>query len=160
MNISIHIIQDESRLKPREKGLNDPRLGSIDRAIKCATVCLRELHQFGPYSLCISISSAMKACLSAQDISATSNLLGRCSMSVSIKKLPLEIFKTADVIRFHNEDQKDPRVYLLPLRQAQARRGIGAGLKWLVTSRANTANSRIHDSLMQCEYATQRLGST
>ncbi|CAG8980800.1 hypothetical protein HYALB_00003725 [Hymenoscyphus albidus] len=28
---------DESRMKPRESGLNDPRLGSIDRQFKCAT---------------------------------------------------------------------------------------------------------------------------
>ncbi|KAI9728533.1 MAG: DNA-directed RNA polymerase II subunit rpb1 [Cirrosporium novae-zelandiae] len=28
---------DEQKLKPREKGLNDPRLGSIDRSMKCAT---------------------------------------------------------------------------------------------------------------------------
>ena len=28
---------DEARLKPRELGLNDPKLGSIDRAYKCAT---------------------------------------------------------------------------------------------------------------------------
>lgn len=28
---------DDSRMKPRESGLNDPRLGSIDRQFKCAT---------------------------------------------------------------------------------------------------------------------------
>ena len=28
---------DESKQRPREKGLNDPKLGSIDRAYKCAT---------------------------------------------------------------------------------------------------------------------------
>ena len=28
---------DESKMKPRESGLNDPRLGSIDRQYKCAT---------------------------------------------------------------------------------------------------------------------------
>lgn len=28
---------DESRMKPRDSGLNDPRLGSIDRQFKCAT---------------------------------------------------------------------------------------------------------------------------
>ncbi|RKF71986.1 DNA-directed RNA polymerase II subunit rpb1 [Golovinomyces cichoracearum] len=28
---------DESRMKPRESGLNDPRLGSIDRQFKCST---------------------------------------------------------------------------------------------------------------------------
>lgn len=28
---------DEQRQRPREKGLNDPKLGSIDRAYKCAT---------------------------------------------------------------------------------------------------------------------------
>ncbi|KUJ24262.1 DNA-directed RNA polymerase II subunit RPB1 [Mollisia scopiformis] len=41
-NMSVaHILypetMDESRLKPRESGLNDPRLGSIDRQFKCAT---------------------------------------------------------------------------------------------------------------------------
>ena len=30
-------IQDEQKQKPRERGLNDPHLGSIDRAYKCAT---------------------------------------------------------------------------------------------------------------------------
>lgn len=29
---------DEARLKPREGGLNDPHLGSIDRSFKCLTV--------------------------------------------------------------------------------------------------------------------------
>lgn len=29
--------QDEQRQRPREKGLNDPKLGSIDRAFMCAT---------------------------------------------------------------------------------------------------------------------------
>jgi DNA-directed RNA polymerase II subunit RPB1 len=37
----VHILypetMDESRMKPRESGLNDPRLGSIDRQFKCAT---------------------------------------------------------------------------------------------------------------------------
>lgn len=28
---------DESKMKPRDSGLNDPRLGSIDRQFKCAT---------------------------------------------------------------------------------------------------------------------------
>lgn len=28
---------DEQRNKPREKGLNDPKLGSIDRGVRCAT---------------------------------------------------------------------------------------------------------------------------
>ena len=28
---------DEQRMRPREKGLNDPKLGSIDRAYRCAT---------------------------------------------------------------------------------------------------------------------------
>lgn len=41
-NMSVcHILypetMDESRLKPRDGGLNDPRLGSIDRQFKCAT---------------------------------------------------------------------------------------------------------------------------
>lgn len=30
-------LQDEARLRPREKGLNDPHLGTIDRNFKCAT---------------------------------------------------------------------------------------------------------------------------
>lgn len=29
--------QDEQRQRPREKGLNDPKLGTIDRAMACAT---------------------------------------------------------------------------------------------------------------------------
>ncbi|RDL42419.1 putative DNA-directed RNA polymerase II largest chain [Venustampulla echinocandica] len=41
-NMSVaHILypetMDESRMKPRDGGLNDPRLGSIDRQFKCAT---------------------------------------------------------------------------------------------------------------------------
>lgn len=28
---------DEQKLRPRERGLNDPKLGSIDRAFKCGT---------------------------------------------------------------------------------------------------------------------------
>lgn len=28
---------DEQRQRPREKGLNDPKLGTIDRSYKCAT---------------------------------------------------------------------------------------------------------------------------
>ncbi|TGO54691.1 hypothetical protein BCON_0103g00020 [Botryotinia convoluta] len=41
-NMSVcHILypetMDESKMKPREQGLNDPRLGSIDRQFKCAT---------------------------------------------------------------------------------------------------------------------------
>ena len=28
---------DEQRHRPREKGLNDPKLGSIDRGYRCAT---------------------------------------------------------------------------------------------------------------------------
>ena len=28
---------DEQKLRPRERGLNDPRLGTINRALKCAT---------------------------------------------------------------------------------------------------------------------------
>lgn len=29
--------QDEQKQRPRERGLNDPRLGSIDRQFKCMT---------------------------------------------------------------------------------------------------------------------------
>lgn len=41
-NMSVaHILypetMDESRTRPRDQGLNDPRLGSIDRQYKCAT---------------------------------------------------------------------------------------------------------------------------
>ncbi len=41
-NMSVaHIIypetMDEGKMKPRDQGLNDPRLGSIDRGFKCAT---------------------------------------------------------------------------------------------------------------------------
>ena len=28
---------DEQKMRPRERGLNDPKLGSIDRAFKCGT---------------------------------------------------------------------------------------------------------------------------
>jgi len=31
------IFQDEQTKRPREKGLNDPKLGSIDRQFMCAT---------------------------------------------------------------------------------------------------------------------------
>ena len=41
-NMSVAHIQyaetmDDAKLRPRELGLNDPKLGSIDRAFKCAT---------------------------------------------------------------------------------------------------------------------------
>jgi DNA-directed RNA polymerase II subunit RPB1 len=29
--------QDEQKARPRENGLNDPRMGTIDRSFKCAT---------------------------------------------------------------------------------------------------------------------------
>jgi DNA-directed RNA polymerase beta' subunit len=29
--------QDEQKLRPKENGLNDPRMGTIDRAFKCAS---------------------------------------------------------------------------------------------------------------------------
>lgn len=31
------VTQDEQKQRPRERGLNDPRLGSIDRQFKCGT---------------------------------------------------------------------------------------------------------------------------
>lgn len=42
MNFSVCRIEypetmDEARLRPREKGLNDPHLGTIDRGTKCLT---------------------------------------------------------------------------------------------------------------------------
>ena len=36
--VIVFVSQDEAKLRPREKGLNDPHLGSIDRSFKCATV--------------------------------------------------------------------------------------------------------------------------
>ena len=35
--MSLIFLQDEQRQKPREKGLNDPKLGSIDRYTSCGT---------------------------------------------------------------------------------------------------------------------------
>ena len=35
---------DEARMRPRERGLNDPRLGSIDRAFKCGT-CDEDMNE-------------------------------------------------------------------------------------------------------------------
>lgn len=35
---------DETRTKPRVNGLNDPRLGSVDRGFKCAT-CLESIAE-------------------------------------------------------------------------------------------------------------------
>lgn len=35
---------DESRQKPRVSGLNDPRLGSVDRQFKCAT-CQQSMNE-------------------------------------------------------------------------------------------------------------------
>lgn len=32
-----HLIQDEQRMRPRTKGVNDPRLGTIDRQFNCET---------------------------------------------------------------------------------------------------------------------------
>lgn len=31
---------DETRMRPRKGGLNDPRLGTIDRNFRCLTVCI------------------------------------------------------------------------------------------------------------------------
>ncbi|KAI1495581.1 DNA-directed RNA polymerase II subunit RPB1 [Biscogniauxia marginata] len=45
---SAHIMypetMDETRTKPRQNGLNDPRLGSVDRQFKCAT-CLENMSE-------------------------------------------------------------------------------------------------------------------
>jgi DNA-directed RNA polymerase II subunit RPB1 len=35
---------DEHRQKPREKGINDPHLGTIDRAVKCQT-CTQTMNE-------------------------------------------------------------------------------------------------------------------
>jgi DNA-directed RNA polymerase II subunit RPB1 len=32
-----HSVQDEQRMRPRTKGINDPRLGTIDRQFNCET---------------------------------------------------------------------------------------------------------------------------
>ena len=32
-----HSVQDEQRMRPRTKGVNDPRLGTIDRQFNCET---------------------------------------------------------------------------------------------------------------------------
>ncbi|KAI2614853.1 beta and beta-prime subunits of DNA dependent RNA-polymerase [Hypoxylon sp. NC1633] len=44
----VHILypetMDETRTKPRQSGLNDPRLGSVDRQFKCAT-CLENMSE-------------------------------------------------------------------------------------------------------------------
>lgn len=66
--------QDEAKLRPREKGLNDPHLGSIDRSFKCATVGL-----LLPLTiiLLLMFSSVMRACLCVQVISVTLNLRNR-----------------------------------------------------------------------------------
>ena len=49
---------DEQRQRPREKGLNDPKLGSIDRAYRCAT-CEEGMHEcpghFGHIELAVPV---------------------------------------------------------------------------------------------------------
>ncbi|KAI1392715.1 DNA-directed RNA polymerase II subunit RPB1 [Hypoxylon trugodes] len=49
---------DENRTKPREGGLNDPRLGSLDRQFKCAT-CLQPMStcpgHFGHHELAVPV---------------------------------------------------------------------------------------------------------
>jgi DNA-directed RNA polymerase II subunit RPB1 len=49
---------DEQRMRPREKGLNDPKLGSIDRSVACGT-CGEEMLEcpghFGHIELAVPV---------------------------------------------------------------------------------------------------------
>lgn len=49
---------DEQKQRPREKGLNDPKLGSIDRAFMCAT-CQENMSEcpghFGHIELAVPV---------------------------------------------------------------------------------------------------------
>lgn len=49
---------DETKQRPREKGLNDPKLGSIDRAFMCAT-CQENMNEcpghFGHIELAVPV---------------------------------------------------------------------------------------------------------
>jgi DNA-directed RNA polymerase II subunit RPB1 len=57
---------DEQRQKPRERGLNDPKLGSIDRAFKCAT-CGENMTEcpghFGHIELAVPVFHPGTLCL-------------------------------------------------------------------------------------------------
>lgn len=96
---------DEQRHRPREKGLNDPKLGSIDRGTKCATcgeVPDNCPGHFGHIELAVPVFHVGMS-PSSSLISHTTGLTRFC--------------------RFHHEDQEDSRVSLPQLWQTQGRRG-------------------------------------
>lgn len=52
------IVQDEQKHRPREHGLNDPKLGTIDRAFQCGT-CGEDMQEcpghFGHIELAVPV---------------------------------------------------------------------------------------------------------
>jgi len=92
---------DEQRMRPREKGLNDPKLGSIDRSVACGT-CGEDMLEcpghFGHIELAVPVFHVgVFACLKSN----LSNLALTCT-------------------RFCHQDQEDPRIRLPQLWQGLA----------------------------------------
>lgn len=63
---------DEAKLRPREGGLNDPKLGSIDRSFKCET-CDEDMNtcpgHFGHIELATPVYNIGRACSTVEDAS-------------------------------------------------------------------------------------------
>lgn len=86
----VHIIypetMDEDNKKPREQGLNDPKLGTIDRMYSCAT-CKEDIQvcpgHFGHIELATPVFHVGEC--------AFTNLTGRA----------------ADLLRFRRQDQEN-----------------------------------------------------
>jgi DNA-directed RNA polymerase II subunit RPB1 len=92
---------DEQRMRPREKGLNDPKLGSIDRSVACGT-CGEDMLEcpghFGHIELAVPVFHVGAF---ARLKSITSDFALTCT-------------------RFCHQDQEDPRIRLPQLWQGLA----------------------------------------
>ena len=91
---------DEQRQKPRERGLNDPKLGSIDRAFKCAT-CGENMTEcpghFGHIELAVPVFHPGTFCVTRGRLQ---NHLLICTQS-----------------RLRHQSQEDPRISVPQLRE-------------------------------------------
>lgn len=95
---------DEQRNRPRERGLNDPKLGTIDRSQMCAT-CGESQQEcpghFGHIELAVPVYHVGK------------------SGTRSPTRQPLDTDN--HVTRLHHQDQKNSRVCVQQLRKALGR---------------------------------------
>ena len=89
---------DEQRMRPREKGLNDPKLGSIDRSVACGT-CGEDMLEcpghFGHIELAVPVFHVGAFALHKSHMSD-------CALTCT---------------RFRHKDQEDPRIRLSQLWQ-------------------------------------------